>query len=68
MNLYLYDQQCMQPHLLKVIEMKAFPSFPSKCTRQRKVYYKRERMQVYGECRLPDDGQRMIQCNRCKEW
>ena len=66
--LYVYDQQRMRAHLLKAVEMKALHSFPSKRTRQRKAHYKRERLQVYCECRLPDDGRRMVQCSRCKEW
>ena len=66
--LYIYHQQQMRQHLLKALEIKALHSFPSRRTRQKKAQYKRERMQVYCKCRRPDDGRRMVQCSRCKEW
>ena len=58
----------MRSHLIKALESKKINTFS---------FYKEywgvtrrpvERIKVYCICRIPDNGKKMVSCNRCKEW
>ena len=63
-----YDQSLMRSHLIKALESKKLTPFPS--TKKYWGVTRRpvERIKVYCICRMPDNGKKMVSCNRCKEW
>ena len=64
-----FDQSQMRPHLLKCLEDKLLMPFPSTIApRRRPRITSCGRIHVYCTCRLPDEGQKMVQCTSCTRW
>ena len=63
----IYDQAAMRNHLVKCIEKGRVSPFPSStCRKPGKSYT--TTVPVYCVCRMIDDGTKMIECAKCKEW
>jgi hypothetical protein len=65
-----YDQDEMRSHILNCFEKKNLLPFPSK-ERRRKLssnVLKTETFKIYCYCRLPDDGSKMVCCDKCEQW
>lgn len=65
---FKYDQNVMRQHLLSGFQNKILTPFPAKLRRCVKSVRRMENIKVYCECRLPDNGEKMVQCFKCKEW
>ena len=66
-----YDQQQMRNHLLQCICRGNISAFPHRSLSRRATKMSRTRteiVQVFCVCRLPDNGETMIQCASCEEW
>lgn len=62
------DEASLRTHLLQCITAKKMAPFYT-----RQALYKPGKMmkrvfKIYCVCRLPDSGDEMVQCNKCKEW
>ena len=65
----VYNDKELRSHLVKVLEAKMITLFPISQTRKfAKRVAKTEKCFVYCVCRLPDNGERMICCDKCEEW
>jgi len=63
----VYDQKMMRNHLIKRFECGDIQPFP--VIRPRRIgVAKIITIKVYCYCRNPDDGSKMVQCNKCKDW
>ena len=63
------NQEELRPHLVKSFEKGAITAFPViKHRRPAKRVNKLELCVVYCYCRLPDNGETMICCDKCEEW
>ena len=59
----------LRPHLVKSLETRTISIFPVKKHRRPvNRVTKVEICLVYCHCRLPDDGQKMVCCDKCGEW
>ena len=64
-----FEQSKMREHLRRSLELKVLTPFPARPIQRRNPnVVLRERLRLYCICRQPNDGQRMLQCTRCKEW
>ena len=63
-----YTQGSMRNHLLRSFEVQALHPFPGKMIKKCKESLRRDNIQVYCKCRLPEDGRQMIECTGCKLW
>lgn len=63
-----YDYSQMRNHFLSCLLQKKFTTFPSKAV----VYNPGKQFltgfNIYCSCRLPDNGDKMVRCDHCKEW
>lgn len=67
-----FDQKQMRQHLVSCLEKKSPEAFPvqsekARSRRHRKIV-KSYKLFIYCTCRLPDDGNLMIECTTCKQW
>lgn len=62
-----FEQHGMRSHLIEALEKKLMSPFPG-ITRRTKCSPHCDRINVYCVCRLPDDGRKMVQCSKCREW
>lgn len=65
-----YNQELMRPHLITCFEKNEISPFPA-ILKKRKILkreQKSETFKVYCYCRLPDNGDEMICCDRCDRW
>jgi len=61
-----YDQSLMKSHLIQSLEMKKTKALPFPSTKKTwGMSFHTERIQVYGICRMPDDGTKKIACEMC---
>lgn len=64
-----FIQDAMRPHLVDAFLKKKLMPFPTKLTRRGKATVQHsEKVSIYCVCRLPDNGSRMVECCKCKEW
>ena len=63
----IYDQSAMRNHLVRCIEKGKMTPFPSSTGRKHGTTTKTT-VPVYCVCRMIDDGTKMIECCKCKEW
>ena len=64
-----FDQDAMRPHLIDAFLKKKLVPFPTRSSRRGKITVCcSEKVSVYCVCRLPEDGSRMVECGKCKEW
>lgn len=66
----LYSQPQMRNHFLSCIDTEEITDFPQRSStrRARNNQADTELISVFCVCRLPDDGELMVQCSQCKEW
>ena len=65
----VFNNKELRSHLLKVLEGKMISPFPISQTRKPvKCITKTEKCFVFCICRLPDNGERMICCDKSEEW
>ncbi len=68
----IYNQQHMREHLYNCLTNQNMLLFPA--SRKRRVAVGRcgnksiSEVPVFCYCRCPDDGQKMVCCDRCEEW
>ena len=67
----IYDQEEMRQHLIDCFNKKVIVTFPVK--NQRRVKNKVKKLDTidifcYFRCRLPDNGDKMICCDKCNKW
>ena len=62
----IYDQSKMRDHLLECIENKKMALFP--VSRNKRVSSKFITVCVYCICRSPYTGEKMVCCDKCKQW
>ena len=69
-SLAKFDQPQMRPHLCNAFETKNLVPFPTSTGSPSLTlkHKKRQKIKVYCSCRVPDDGQKMIQCSSCGRW
>ena len=64
----VYNNKELRSYLVKMLEAKMITLFPISQTRKfAKRVAKTEKCFVYCVCRLPDNGERMICCDKCEE-
>ena len=63
-----YDFPCMRTHFLNCLQKKKFISFPSTSSMYLPSKPLMTSFKIYCICRLPDRGDKMVFCDRCKEW
>ena len=64
----VFNQHELRPHLLKTFESGKVAPFPVLKTQRPSKQHKREAIQIYCYCRLPDHGELMICCDECNKW
>lgn len=64
----VFDQDELRSHYISMLESEIVASFPIKKKRRFSNPYKLDDCPIYCYCRLPDDGHKMIACDRCDEW
>ncbi len=64
----VFDQDELRSHYISMLESEIVASFPIKKRRRFSNPYKLDDCPIYCYCRLPDDGHKMIACDRCDEW
>ena len=63
----VYNQSILRQHLIKCLEEKKMVPFPQIRPR-RSGKPIQVTINVYCYCRLPDDGSRMVKCDKCGKW
>ena len=64
-----FDQQKMRRHLSECLEKKMPRPFPIvKQQKRRRAVLHTTVVPVFCDCRLPDNGSRMVQCTGCLKW
>ena len=63
-----YDFPCMRTHFLDCLQKKKFISFPSTSSMYLPSKPLMTSFKIYCICHLPDRGDKMVFCDRCKEW
>ena len=61
-------QNRLRKHFGKCINKGIISPFPSFAILRQKDVYSLDTVPIYCECRCPDDGKQMIECEKCKEW
>ena len=65
----VYNQQELRIHLYQCFENEIIEKFPIfKGKRIKKRISEELTYLIYCKCRLPDDGTKMVQCDKCLEW
>ena len=60
-----FDQDTMREHLF---ERKFLSPFPAEEVERKCAVVRKEKLRIFCECRMIDDGRCMVECNRCKNW
>ncbi|KAL5491289.1 hypothetical protein EMCRGX_G016548 [Ephydatia muelleri] len=63
-----FVQSTMRQHLIEGLEQGNILPFPSAVRRQRSQMVRQEVFRIFCSCRMPNDGRKMIQCSKCREW
>ena len=63
-----YNQTKLRKHLKSCIDCGKIKPFPSKLCQTPVAPSLSESYRVYCICRLPDSGDKMVQCSRCRRW
>ena len=64
-----YDQDQMRYHLIKCFEANELTKFPQQKSRKyAKPIQTTVTIEIFCVCRLPDDGETMVNCEMCGEW
>ena len=63
-----FVQNRLRKHFGKCIDKGIISPFPSFAILRQKDVYSLDTVPIYCECRCPDDGKQMIECEKCKEW
>ena len=66
----VFDQPRIRRHLMVCLSDGALNPFPERSRKRERMVKmaKKEKLSVYCICRLPDSGDLMIQCAKCKTW
>ena len=66
----VFDQPRIRRHLMVCLSDGALNPFPERSRKRKRMVKmaKKEKLPVYCICRLPDSGDLMIQCAKCKTW
>ncbi len=62
-----FKQDEMRKHLKTALEKKSLPPFPSKKVKTL-MKMDKEKLHIFCDCRMIDDGRCMVECNGCKNW
>ena len=63
-----YKQYNLRPYFLKCLMKGEYHSFPIEPVHRNLGHPLRNSFRVYCTCRLPDNGDDMIRCERCSQW
>ena len=64
----VFDQNNMRKHLKTCFDNGKLTPFPERSRKRRIKAAKEDTLPVHCTCRLPDRGDLMIQCTKCKTW
>ena len=65
----VFNQKELRLHLINILEAKTLSLFPIlKNRRPAQRTIKIQHCPIFCICRLPDDGNEMISCDKCQEW
>ncbi len=63
-----FIQHRFRDHLIHCLEKRLLECFPTSRRGRKNGLSETHYIPVFCHCRQPDDGSRMIECSRCKEW
>ena len=64
----VFDQPRLRKHLMTCLDHSELTPFPARSRKRITKVSKKEMLSVHCICRLPDRGDLMIQCAKCKTW
>ena len=64
----VFDQVQLRKHLMTCLNNRVLTPFPERSRKRITKVAKKEKLPVHCTCRLPDRGDVMIQCAKCKTW
>ena len=64
----VFNQASMRQHLLKCFHNQRISPFPLRSQKRVIKEPTLEKLPIFCICRLPDCGDMMVQCDKCKEW
>ena len=64
----VFDQPRLRKHLMACLDNNTLTPFPERSRKRITKVAKKEKLPVHCTCRLPDRGDLMVQCKKCKTW